>query len=32
MEKLPAIKDIYGVIELAIKQDGLIAILNQPLS
>ena len=30
MEKLPAIKGIYENIELAVKQDGLIAILNQP--
>ena len=30
MNKLPAIKDVYGDIELAVKQDGLIAVLNQP--
>ena len=30
MSKLPAIKDVYGDIELAVKQDGLMAVLNQP--
>lgn len=30
MNKLSAIKDVYGDIELAIKQDGLMAVLNQP--
>ena len=30
MNKLPAIKDVYGDIELAVKQDGLMAVLNQP--
>ena len=30
MSKLPAIKDVYGDIELAVKQDGLVAVLNQP--
>ena len=30
MSNLPKIKDIYENIELAIKKDGLIVVLNQP--
>jgi len=30
MNKLPAIKDVYNNIELAVKQDGLMAVMNQP--
>ena len=30
MEKLPKIKDVYTNIELAVKQDGLMAVMNQP--
>ena len=30
MGKLPSIKNVYSDIELAVKQDGLIAVLNQP--